>query len=237
MPAASGASVLDLAERRPSRWSDLIIRTLSALVLAPIALVCVWVGGLAFIVIVGAAIVGLLVEWLALCRGRTALRAAGLVYILLAGAALLWLRLGPSAGRANVLIVLAIVWAGDVGAYLVGRCIGGPRLAPRISPGKTWSGAIGGLLAAVAAGLATAHFVQNATVAWQAILAAACLAIVAQAGDLLESYVKRRLEVKDSSQLIPGHGGLLDRLDALMAACLLAALLALTIGGGVVLWQ
>jgi phosphatidate cytidylyltransferase len=156
--------------------------------------------------------------------------------VLLAGAALLWLRADSAAGRANVLILLLVVWAGDIGAYVVGRCVGGPRMAPRISPGKTWSGAVGGLLAAVAAGLVAAHLL-NDTATWRAALVAAGLAIVAQAGDLLESYVKRRLEVKDSSHLIPGHGGLFDRLDGLLAAAPVAALLALTLGRGVVLWQ
>ena len=125
----------------------------------------------------------------------------------------------------------------DIGAYLVGRWIGGPRLAPRISPGKTWSGAVGGLLAAVAAGLLAAHVLSDAAglarVRWSPPL----LGVVAQAGDLLESFVKRRLEVKDSGHLIPGHGGLFDRLDGVLAAAPAAALLALTLGRGVVLWQ
>jgi len=227
-----------LAERTAGRWSDLATRTLSSLVLAPIALACAWAGGVAFIIIAGAVTIGLAVEWLALCRTRHAvLCAAGLGYIGLAGAALLWLRLVPPGGRADVLFLLVVVWAGDIGAYAVGRCFGGPRLAPRISPGKTWSGAVGGLLASVAAGLLAAYFLADAGILWRAAVAAGLLGVVAQAGDLLESYVKRRLEVKDSSHLIPGHGGLLDRLDALMAASLVAALLALTLGGGVVLWQ
>jgi phosphatidate cytidylyltransferase len=228
-----------LAERPAGRWGDLAIRTLSALVLAPIALACVWAGGIAFLVIVTAAAIGLAAEWLAMCRAPASavLRVAGLTYILLACGALLWLRLRASGGRADVLFLLGVVWAGDIGAYLIGRCIGGPRLAPIISPGKTWSGAVGGLLASVAAGLCAAYFLADAMIAWRVALVAACLGVVAQAGDLLESYVKRRLKVKDSSHLIPGHGGLLDRLDALMAGALVAALLALTLGGGVVLWQ
>ena len=231
--------MLDLAERPAPRWSDLATRTASALVLAPIALLCVWFGGLAFSVIVAAATLGVAAEWLSLCRGRPRmmLRPLGLTYVLLAGGALLWLRTDPVAGRADILFLLAVVWAGDIGAYLIGRWIGGPRLAPRVSPGKTWSGAIGGLAAAVAAGLLAAYCLHDAALGWRAGLIAACLGIVAQAGDLLESYVKRRLQVKDSSHLIPGHGGLLDRLDALMAASLVAALLALTLGRGVVLWQ
>ncbi len=230
--------MLVLAERPSGRWADLGTRVLSALVLAPVAVVCVWWGGIAFAVIVAAAMAGLVVEWLGLCRrsGWALLRPVGLAYIVLAGAALLWLRHDSGAGRADVLFLLLVVWAGDIGAYLIGRWIGGPRLAPRISPGKTWSGAIGGLLAAVAAGLLVAHVLSDAAT-WHAVVIAAALGVVAQAGDLLESFVKRRLEVKDSGQLIPGHGGLFDRLDGVLAAAPVAALLALTLGRGVVLWQ
>jgi phosphatidate cytidylyltransferase len=207
--------------------------------MAPVALACVWLGGLAFYLVVIAAMVGLAIEWLRLCRrtrrwGR--LRPAGLAYVLLGGLALLWLRADPVVGRVDILFLLAVVWAGDIGAYLVGRWMGGARLAPRVSPGKTWSGAIGGLLVAVAVGLFAAHLLSDAA-GWRAIAIAVVLNVVAQSGDLLESFVKRRLEVKDSGHLIPGHGGLFDRLDSLLAAAPVAALLALTVGRGVVLWQ
>jgi phosphatidate cytidylyltransferase len=238
--------VPDLAERSAGRWSDFSTRVLSALVLAPIALVCVWLGGIAFTIIVAALMLGLVAEWLMLCRhslvsgvddcGGRAGTVAGFTYVAVAGAAVLWLRSDPAAGRANVVFLLVVVWAVDIGAYLVGRFVGGPRLAPRISPGKTWSGAFGGLLAAIAGGLLAAHLVWDGD-PWRGAPVAAVLGIVAQAGDLLESYVKRRLEVKDSGQLIPGHGGLFDRLDSLLAAAPAAALLALTLGRGVVLWQ
>ena len=228
-----------LAERRDGRWGDLGKRVLSAAVLAPIALICVWAGGVAFTLIVIALMVGLGIEWFSLCRGpgTTVLWPAGLIYVGIAGAALLWLRAGSAAGRADVLFLLLVVWAGDIGAYLVGRWIGGPRLAPRISPGKTWSGSIGGMSASVAIGLLAAHFLSDGAEPLRVALVAALLGIVAQAGDLLESYVKRRLEVKDSGHLIPGHGGLFDRLDGVMAAAPVAALLALALGRGVVLWQ
>ena len=233
----SGALVPALAECSTGRWADSGIRVISALVLAPIAIACVWVGGTAFAVIVAAVGIGLAVEWLSLCRRSSrALLLAGLAYVMLAGVAVLWLRYDPTAGRADVLFVLFAVWAGDVGAYLVGRWIGGPRLAPLISPGKTWSGSVGGLLAAIAAGSLVAHFLSDAAT-WRAMLIAAGLGVVAQAGDLLESFVKRRLQVKDSGHLIPGHGGLFDRLDGVLAAAPVAALLALTLGRGVVLWQ
>jgi phosphatidate cytidylyltransferase len=165
------------------------------------------------------------------------MRSAGVAYVLLAGVALLWLRADPVAGRADVLFLLLVVWAGDIGAYLVGRWIGGPRLAPRISPGKTWSGSLGGLIAAIAVGVLTAHLMSGNLTIWRSALIAGLLEVVAQGGDLLESYVKRRLQVKDSGHLIPGHGGLFDRLDGVLAAAPMAALLALTLGRGVVLWQ
>ena len=242
MPAASGGLVPDLPD--PSgRWADLGLRAISVLVLAPVAIAGVWLGGIAFAAIVTVTTIGLGVEWLRLLgagRHGAPRRAPWIVispgYVLLAAAALVWLRSDPVAGRADVLFLLCVVWSNDVGAYLLGRLIGGPRLAPRTSPGKTWSGAAGGLLVAIAAGLSAAHVLSDVP-PWRAVPAAALLGVVAQGGDLLESFVKRRLEVKDSGHLIPGHGGLFDRLDALLAAAPVAALLALIHGRGVVLWQ
>jgi phosphatidate cytidylyltransferase len=160
----------------------------------------------------------------------------GVAYLGLAVMALAWLRADPVAGRANVLFVLLIVWASDIGAYVAGRLIGGPKLAPRISPAKTWSGAIGGLVAAVAAGGAAVWGLDDG-VPWQTIPVAALLSIASQGGDLFESALKRHYGVKDSGRLIPGHGGLFDRLDGLVAAAPMAALLAILLGRGMVLWQ
>jgi phosphatidate cytidylyltransferase len=150
--------------------------------------------------------------------------------------ALAVLRTDPIVGRVNTLFLLLLVWSSDIGAYLSGRALGGPKLAPRISPGKTIAGSVGGLAAAIVAGVAVALAVSHPTSVLHAAIAAALLGMVAQAGDLLESYVKRRFGAKDSGRAIPGHGGLLDRLDALLAAALVAALLALAQGRGVVLW-
>jgi len=220
------------------RWSDLRLRVLSAAVLAPLALICIWLGGMAFGGLMLVATVGLVIEWLGMVRqghGTTVILVAGAAYILLAAAGLIWLREDPAAGRANLLFLLVLVWASDIGAYAAGRAIGGPRLAPRISPGKTVSGALGGLLAAVLVGVIAAP--ATAAPSWRGGLIAGLLGIVAQAGDLGESHVKRQFGVKDSGRLIPGHGGLLDRLDALLAAALAASLLALMEGRGVVLWR
>jgi len=162
---------------------------------------------------------------------------AGIPYAGIGAVALLWLRADAAVGLINLLFLLLLVWASDIGAYATGRLLGGPKLAPRISPAKTWSGAAGGLMAAVAAGLLVAHFSHHLPQAWRAGVIAAILGIVAQGGDLFESLIKRQFGVKDSGNLIPGHGGLLDRVDALLIAAPVAALLALIAGRGVVLWQ
>lgn len=215
------------------------MRAISAAVLAPIALACVWWGGLAFTVLIDLATVLLLVEWVRLCRGAGARWSlvGGTLWIVLAAMALLWLRGDPSAGRANLLFLLLLVWASDIGAYLVGRLVGGPRLAPLISPGKTWSGAAGGVAAALAVGWGAAWWLPTVASFARVAAVAAVLCVIGQIGDLAESFAKRRFGVKDSGTLIPGHGGLLDRLDALLAVAPLAALLALCLGRGVLLWE
>ncbi len=163
--------------------------------------------------------------------------AAGIPYAGIGAIALLWLRADASTGLLNLLFLLLLVWASDIGAYMTGRLLGGPKLAPRVSPGKTWSGAVGGLIAAVGAGVLVAYASHNLAQPLRTGGMAALLGIVAQAGDLLESLIKRQFGVKDSGNLIPGHGGLLDRVDALLTAAPVAALLALVAGRGVVLWQ
>ena len=176
---------------------------------------------------------GAAVVWLA---GGRAAPGAGVVYVGIAVVALVWLRGSGDVGRANVLFVVLVVWASDIGAYVTGRLLGGPKLAPSISPGKTRSGAAGGLAAAMVAGEIAAHLLAP-TGFGRVALAAALLGVAAQAGDLLESWIKRRFGVKDSGRLIPGHGGLLDRLDGLLTAAPAAAAVALTMGRGGVLWQ
>ena len=229
MHGGSGASAPGPAEVAAGRWTDLRLRVVSAAVLAPLALLCLWRGGWVWTVLVGLAVLGMGWEWRRLRRGGGMLILALGALIVLAAWALIWLRADAAAGRANVAFVVGVVWASDIGAYLAGRLIGGPRLAPQVSPGKTWSGAAGGLVAAAALGAVVGRL-PGAGVA-------AVLSVVAQAGDLAESVAKRRAGVKDSGALIPGHGGLLDRLDGLLAAAPAAALLARALGPGVVLWQ
>jgi phosphatidate cytidylyltransferase len=162
------------------------------------------------------------------------LLAFGALWVGLPCVLLLWLAEG--AGRHTLLWIFAVVWATDIGAYVVGRQLGGPRLAPRWSPRKTWAGLIGGAGCAALAGWATARLLGVSPVL-PLVTVSAGLAIVGQFGDLAESVAKRRFGVKDSSGLIPGHGGLLDRLDGLLAVVPAVALLTLIGGGSVLTWR
>ena len=162
--------------------------------------------------------------------------AAGSLWVGLPCIILLWLVQSGSAGRGTLFWVFAVVWATDIGAYAVGRQLGGPLLAPRWSPRKTWAGLIGGIVCAALAGWATAGLLGAASVL-PLVMVSAALAIVEQFGDLAESVAKRRFGVKDASSLIPGHGGLLDRLDGLLAVIPAVALLTLFGGGSVLTWR
>ncbi|MBK1663289.1 phosphatidate cytidylyltransferase [Rhodospirillum rubrum] len=159
---------------------------------------------------------------------------AGVPYLGLPLVALVWIR--GEGGWETLFWLLAVVWATDIGAYACGRTLGGPLLAPRISPKKTWSGLLGGMGSAALAGWGLALAFGYAPPLW-VILFAPVLAVIAQAGDLFESSMKRRFNVKDSSNLIPGHGGLLDRVDGLLAAAPPVACVVALQGGGIGLWQ
>lgn len=155
--------------------------------------------------------------------------AFGLLYVALPLLALQWLR-GPAGqeeptGALRLFWLVGLVWATDVGAFFAGRTLKGPKLWPRISPNKTWAGMVGGLIAAALVGAGFARQAEPASL-WQVVLLSAVLSFVAQAGDFFESGVKRRFGAKDSSGLIPGHGGLLDRVDGLLAAAVALAFLA-----------
>ncbi|MBL0373005.1 phosphatidate cytidylyltransferase [Rhizobium sp. KVB221] len=168
-----------------------------------------------------------------LVRRKSMWLPGGIFYAGLSGVSLAALRGSEHDGLVTMLFIFAIVWATDIFAYFVGRAIGGPKLAPPISPGKTWSGAIGGTLFGLIAGLLVIYFSGQPVGLG---LAAICvvLSVGSQIGDLFESWIKRRFGVKDSSRLIPGHGGVMDRVDGLVFACFLAFLgaLALTAASG-----
>ncbi|MGV7216685.1 phosphatidate cytidylyltransferase [Bradyrhizobium sp. UFLA05-112] len=245
--------------------SNLMMRVLAALVLAPLAIALAYAGGWLWAFLVTLASIGLFVEWLTVvgagrvvltacgtivlaimgfCVAFGALKAAvvigcvgGVAIMLLAKDKFVWagagfayavaallasilVRQDPVNGFVALMFVLLVVWATDIGGYFAGRGIGGPKLWPRVSPKKTWAGALGGFVAslAVAGGFAAGGFGKAVPL----LALSAILSVVSQAGDLFESAVKRRFGVKDSSHLIPGHGGLMDRLDGFIAAILVA---------------
>lgn len=266
-PAKLGAASTPVAGiAAVNRRSELAVRAISAVCLAPFVLWGMWLGGgplLALLTLAAGLAMG---EWAAmnladgamrrpyivstagvaaalvvLCAAspwwalgalalgatlaavaapdRRLLAALGAPYVVIGCAALWTLAAGPG-GRTALFYVVLAVWATDIGAYAAGRSIGGPKLAPRLSPKKTWAGLIGGMAAAALTGVGVALAAEG--LAEGPILAAgllaALLAVVAQAGDLFESWSKRRAGVKDSGRIIPGHGGLLDRIDGLLAA-------------------
>jgi len=259
----------------PGQSSNLLTRIAAALVLAPIAIVCAYVGGWLWIALVTLATIGLLIEWqlvigasreiLATVSGAVALLIAGILlaigsietavmmlglgvvavvvlapglrgwsgagflYTAAAQLASVLVRLDRAEGLVALILVLLVVWVTDIGGYFVGRGIGGPKLWPRVSPNKTWAGAIGGFVASLTVAAAFAACGYGKT--WSMLLLGAALSIASQLGDLFESAIKRHFGVKDSSHIIPGHGGLMDRLDGFVAAIVLAAIFGLLRGG------
>jgi len=262
------------------------MRVLAGAVLAPLTIGLAWLGGWPWIVLVSAATVGMVIEWLMIVgvwrhRGIAAAAIAtlllaglclaigrfevalgvvaagliavailaregrgwavsGLLYAAAAQLAAVVVRQDPSWGFTALGFVLLVVWVTDIGGYFAGRGIGGPKLWVRVSPKKTWAGAVGGFAGslAIAAGFAASGVGRLVPM----LLLAALLSVVSQLGDLFESAVKRRFGVKVSSNIIPGHGGLLDRLDGLVAAIVVAAVVGVIRGGvdgvgrGLMIW-
>lgn len=225
----------------PVKRSDLGVRAVSAVVMLSVAGTALWFGGRAWTAFVAVIALGVLWEWWRLVAKfvpspvtRTTWMIIGFCYIALASAFLDQTRQGVQ-GLLEVSVILAVVIATDVGAYFTGRTIGGPKIAPAISPSKTWSGLFGGMIGA------SLPFLGIVMSRWDSIsrlddfpptlwvllcfVSGAMLAVVAQTGDFFESWMKRRAGVKDSGRLIPGHGGLFDRVDGLLAVCFALALL------------
>ncbi|MFD2207308.1 phosphatidate cytidylyltransferase [Kiloniella antarctica] len=146
----------------------------------------------------------------------------GSLYISMSSLSLLWIRNSSESGLYTIFWVLFVVWATDIGAYFSGRKFGGPKIAPAISPNKTWSGLFGGMVSAAIVSYVFAQWINNFA-GWELAIAGALLAVVSQAGDFFESHVKRTFDAKDSSKLIPGHGGLFDRVDGLLACSIVVA--------------
>ena len=254
---------------------NLLMRVAAALVLAPVAIICAYVGGWLWTTLVTLATIGLFVEWVmvtcaerhvgvtvsgivalalatpffAVGRVEAALVVLGLglvavvvrapaprvwviggyLYAAAAQLASVVVRLDREAGLSALILVLLVVWASDIGGYFAGRAIGGPKLWPRVSPKKTWAGALGGFAASLVVAAAFAGF--GFAKLLPMLLLGAVLSIASQFGDLFESAVKRHFGIKDSSHIIPGHGGLMDRLDGFVAAIALAAIFGFLRGG------
>lgn len=204
--------------------SDLATRSAVGLILIVLSLLALWSGGWAFALLVAVAAGLIFSEWRGLTKGwGPGWFIGGVAYALAPATALLWLRELPP-GAWLVLWVFVLTWATDIFAYLTGRAFGGPKLAPAISPNKTWSGLLGGI---VGAGIAAGFVAYRGELPQQFLLAAPLFAAAAQAGDLFESALKRRAGVKDAGSLLPGHGGVLDRLDGLVPVAVLTALLTM----------
>jgi len=202
--------------------SELFVRTISGLAMIAVALLAAYVGEMPFAVFVAAVATAMFYEWTRIVRGWGAVwYISGFFYALLPALALLWVRERDVHGLYLLLWVFLVTWSTDIGAYFAGRSFGRRKLAPAISPGKTVEGLYGGIAAASLVGGAWALAMDLG----QALLALApVLAVAAQAGDLFESRMKRRAGVKDSGTWLPGHGGVLDRLDGLVPVAVLAAL-------------
>lgn len=218
---------LEMAGDRVEQRSRVILWFLLAIALIPVVLNLP--ARIVVPVAAGAILLGLLYEMRAWGRSGI-LVSGGLVYALLAAVSVDQIREGGTSGLAAVVFLFTVVWTTDSLAYVFGRLIGGRKLAPSISPGKTWSGALGGALAAVIAGSGVGRL-MGIEAGFLLAVAALVLSIVSQMGDLFESAIKRRFGVKDSGRLIPGHGGVMDRVDGLVAAAVALYLIGLLTGG------
>ena len=201
--------------------SELLVRSLAGVAMMLVALACALLGGYYFAVLVAAAATVMFYEWTRIVRGwGPAWNVGGFVYALIPALAMLWIRDRSDDGMALILWVFIVTWATDIGAYFVGRAFGRAKLAPSISPNKTLAGLYGGMAGAtiLAGGWALLTQLNSAL-----LVLAPLFALAAQGGDLFESWMKRRAGVKDSGNWLPGHGGLLDRLDGLVAVAILTA--------------
>ena len=205
--------------------SDLPVRAASAAAMLLVAGGALWLGGVFWTLFVALVAAGVLWEWWGLTSKfapglpqRMAWMVGGLIYVGLAALMMAVLRIFPApAAQVLLLAVIIAVIGTDVGAYFTGRTLGGPKIAPAISPSKTWSGLAGGMIGAILALVLVTYNAEGFDDLGWKVLAGMALALIAQTGDFFESWMKRRAGVKDSSNLIPGHGGLFDRADGLLA--------------------
>jgi phosphatidate cytidylyltransferase len=215
--------------------SNLTLRVISSAVMAPIAIGIAWLGGWPFVLFWTLAACIVLWEWTRLVTRSPGTASytdfilwmiAGLLYAGVIALAPVILRRDPALGFVAIVFLFAVVWVTDIAAYFAGRALGGPKLWVAVSPNKTWSGALGGTLGGVIAALLVVK-AAGLVVAPMLVLVALVLSIASQAGDLLESALKRQFGAKDASALIPGHGGLMDRLDGFLTAVLAAVMVGL----------
>lgn len=206
--------------------AQLLTRLISAVALLPVVLGALWFGGMWFAVLLTVAGALMVYEWHDMvkeCPSKPSFIIwflSGLVYIITPLLAFYWLRQQPD-GILIVFWLFIMVWAMDVGGFFAGKSIGGPKMAPSISPNKTWAGLGGGVVLAIAAHLIIYYVLEAYSFEYQFAptwYVAGAIAVVAQLGDLIESQCKRHFSIKDTSGIIPGHGGLLDRADGLLLA-------------------
>lgn len=221
MNLAKGNGVMELPKLSSLNLSeDLRKRVISAGILAPIVLLIIYLGGSVYNTLIVSVAVIMSFEWQGIinsgnkeltAEARQKWNAAGIAYVTIFTSSLIYLRSIENNGFGIVLLMLLMVWAVDIAAYFTGKAISGPKICPPISPNKTWSGLIGGMLAAGFVGAMASVFMPIGHIT--PIILGMVLAVISQVGDFFESWVKRQFGVKDSGTLIPGHGGLMDRLD------------------------
>ncbi len=205
-----------------SKSYNLVLRVISACILAPLVLLIVKTSGFYFIAMIMAAAIIMGGEWFQMTHEKSRLwQVAGIIYILLPCLSLLWIseqeyildNTVVFSGTNTIISIFVLVWANDIGGYIFGRLLGGPKLCPKISPNKTWSGFFGGVACAVAI----------SGIVGENLAIAGIIAMIASIGDLLESWIKRHCKAKDSGSIIPGHGGLLDRVDGVLLVSVVVA--------------
>ena len=185
----------------------------------PPVITLIYLGGVYFQIFMAIAATVLIVEIFFATSKNLVWTGVGAIYIAVASYALMVLRGDPDIGFTTVCWLFVLVWFADTGAFITGRALGGPKFAPQLSPKKTWSGFFGAVAFATLIGIATGHLL-NIEVLWRIAIVSGFLGGLSQFGDLLESWVKRQFDRKDMSNLIPGHGGLADRVDSLAAAAI-----------------
>lgn len=195
----------------------------------------IWDAGIALIWLIAALAGGLVFDVLWAKKTAAFWSLIGGLYCGGAAIGLVWLRAFEPYGLNSVIWIVIVVAAADIGGYFAGKTFGGPKLWPRVSPKKTWSGALGGIALAAALG-AIFSGATSGTYYYEVSVVSALAAMISQAGDLAESALKRRFAVKDASNLIPGHGGVLDRFDGLMAAVIVAVAITGMRGQTVFIW-